>query len=388
MPFAAHGYVRPSLPKAEETGSVPTTQAVTTSVPTTTGLNPPTQPASKSTPRDPYFDNVKYLAILLVALGHVWPHVIEYSRATRALYMFVYTFHMPVFILISGYLSRSYTGRPDQLRRLLTGVALPYVVFEVAYTLFARYGTDYPEKPISLLQPSYLMWFLLALFIWRLTTPLWRVVRWPLAVSLVIAALATVTPGIGPALDLVRVLQFLPFFVLGLCMKPGHFRFLRRRGPRALAVLVFAGAIPFTYWVTPSIPMNWFYRSRSVQEIGLAWWPGLIRAGVLFCCTLVLIAAFLALVPARRHWFTVLGAGTICGYVLHGFLIRGAGYAGLFDHHPSLSTPTGRVAVTVAILLIMTLLCTPPVRRVMKFVTEPEMKWAFRRDGAEPRPRA
>ncbi|MFF3431803.1 acyltransferase family protein [Streptomyces sp. NPDC002602] len=387
MVSAALEYVRTPLPVAEEAEALNPRQVGTASATKTTGLNPPTEPASRPTRRDPYFDNVKYLAILLVAMGHLWPLVIEGSRATRALYMFVYTFHMPVFILISGYLSRSYTGRPDQMRKLLTGVALPYVVFEVAYTLFARYGTNDPEKPISLLQPFYLMWFLLALFIWRLTTPLWRTLRWPLAVSLVVGALATLTPGIGPTLEFARVLQFLPFFVLGLCMKPGHFLFLRRRGPRALAVLVFAGALPFTYWVTPNIPLNWLYRSRSVQEIGLAWWPGLIRAGALFCCTLVLVAAFLALVPGRRYWFTVLGAGTICGYVLHGFLIRGAQYAGLFDRYPSLSTPTGRVAVTAAMLVIMTLLCTPPVRRVMKCVTEPEMKWAFRRDVAEPRPR-
>ncbi|MGW6417417.1 hypothetical protein [Streptomyces sp. NPDC055055] len=36
---------------------------------------------------------------------------------------------MPTFVLISGHLARSYVGRPDQLRRLLTGVALPYLVY-------------------------------------------------------------------------------------------------------------------------------------------------------------------------------------------------------------------------------------------------------------------
>lgn len=385
MPSAA-----PEIPKASSAhdggGEVPQLERPgRASATTTTGQKPPAEPVSQSIRRDPYFDNAKYLAILLVALGHVLPLVIEGSRATRALYMFVYLFHMPAFILISGYLSRSYTGRPDQLRRLMTGVALPYVVFEVAYTLFARYGGSFSGKPISLLQPFYLMWFLIALFIWRLTAPLWHTLRWPLAVSLVIAALATITPDIGPSLDLVRVLQFLPFFVLGLCMKPEHFQLVRRRGPRALAVIVLAAAIPLTYWVTPNIPLNWLYRSRSVQELGLDWWPGLMRAGLLFCCTLVLVAAFLALVPGRRYWFTVLGAGTICGYVLHGFFIRGAQYAGLFEHYPVLNTPTGRAAVTVGMLVIMTLLCTPPVRRAMKFVTEPEMKWAFRREMTEPR---
>ncbi|WP_327250205.1 acyltransferase family protein [Streptomyces sp. NBC_01244] len=385
MPSAAHEIRKASSARDGGGGAPNLGRPDTVSATTTTGPKPSAEPVPLSTRRDPYFDNAKYLAILLVALGHVLPLVIEGSRATRALYMFVYLFHMPAFILISGYLSRSYTGRPDQLRRLLTGVALPYVVFEVAYTLFARYGGNFSGKPISLLQPFYLMWFLLALFIWRLTAPLWRTLRWPLAVSLVIAALTMITPDIGPTLDLIRVLQFLPFFVLGLCMKLEHFQVLRRRGPRAFAVLVFAAAIPLTYWVTLDIPLNWLYRSRSVQELGMGWWPGLMREGLLFCCTLVLVAAFLALVPGRRYWFTVLGAGTICGYVLHGFLIRGAQYAGLLEHYPVLNTPTGRVAVTVTMLVVMTLLCTPPVRRAMKFVTEPEMKWAFRREMTEPR---
>ncbi|NEE43848.1 acyltransferase family protein, partial [Streptomyces sp. SID8455] len=58
--------------------------------------------------RDPYFDNVKYLAIVLVAVAHAWEPVMDGSRATRALYMVVYTFHMPAFILISGYFSRTF----------------------------------------------------------------------------------------------------------------------------------------------------------------------------------------------------------------------------------------------------------------------------------------
>ena len=30
----------------------------------------------------------------------------------------------------------------------------------------------------------------------------------------------------------------------------------------------------------------------------------------------------------------------------------------------------------------MTVLCTPPVRRVFRFVVEPKMEWAFRRTAA------
>ncbi|MFG3040321.1 acyltransferase family protein [Streptomyces sp. NPDC048330] len=355
------------------------------------GSSPAAVPAATMTPvaqgrpgagrrRDPYLDNAKYLAILLVAVGHVLPVVVEGSRATRALYMLVYAFHMPTFVLISGHLSRSYVGRPDQLRRLLTGVALPYLVFEVAYTLLIRWGAQ-PERPYSLLHPSYLMWFLIALFVWRTTAPFWSVVRWPVALSLAIAAAAAVTPDLDGVVGMQRVLQFLPFFVIGLRMRPEHFRFLRRRSVRAVAVLVLAGALPFTYWATASIYITWFYRTVSAQEMGVAWGPGLVRVGALFVCATILTAAFLALVPGRRVWFTTLGSGTLCGYLLHGFLVRGGQYSGFFDRFPWLNTPGGRVFLTVATIAVMTLLCTPVVRRALRPVTEPELRWAFRPDG-------
>ena len=91
---------------------------------------------------------------------------------------------MPAFIIISGYFSRSFDMRPDRLKRLVTGVVVPYIVFETAYSLFKRCAGGDPTRPISLLDPWYLTWFLCALFIWRLTTPLWKLVRWPLPLAL------------------------------------------------------------------------------------------------------------------------------------------------------------------------------------------------------------
>ena len=61
---------------------------------------------------------------------------------------------MPAFIIISGYFSRSFDMRKDRLQRLVTGVAVPYVLFEVAYTLFKRWADDDPGYPISLTDPG------------------------------------------------------------------------------------------------------------------------------------------------------------------------------------------------------------------------------------------
>lgn len=333
--------------------------------------------------RDPYFDNVKYLAIVLVAVAHAWEPVMDGSRATRALYMVVYTFHMPAFILISGYFSRTFDMSAPKVKRLITGVAVPYVLFETAYSLFKRYVDDAPDTSISLVDPLFLTWFLIALFIWRVTTPIWRTLRHPLPVALAIAMLASVSPDIGDDLDLQRVFQFLPFFVLGLLMKPEHFQLVRRREVRLLSLPLFAGALLFAYWIAPRMQLGWLYRANSAQEMDAPWWSGAVMSLALFGCALALTIGFLAWVPRRNMWFTALGAGTICGYLLHGFLIKGAVYTGLFDRHTWLSGPVGLVIVSVVTAAAVTLMCSPPVGRALKFATEPDMKWAFRKDPAK-----
>ncbi|WP_180686669.1 hypothetical protein [Streptomyces gossypiisoli] len=99
-----------------------------------------------------------------------------------------------------------------------------------------------------------------------------------------------------------------------------------------------------------------------------------------FVSALLLTAAFLSLVPGRRTWFTVLGAGTICGYLLYGFLIKGAEYVGVFETHLWLHDPAGKVVLSLATAAAVTLMCAPPVRRALRSVTEPELSWTFRVD--------
>ncbi|MGW7084236.1 acyltransferase family protein [Streptomyces sp. NPDC054871] len=329
--------------------------------------------------RDSFFDNAKYLAIVLVAMGHAWEPLRGDSRAAAALYITVYTFHMPAFIVISGYFSRSFDASPGRLKRLVTGIAVPYVIFEVAYTFFKRWAGDDPAYPISLLDPWYLTWFLVALFVWRLTTPLWKVVRWPLPIALAIAALASVSPDIGDDLDLQRVLQFLPFFVLGLCLKPEHFQIVRRREARVLALPVFAGALLFAYWAAPRMNAAWFYRRDSAQELAAPGWSGGVMTLAMFGCSAILVACFFAWVPGRRLWFTALGAGTLYGYLLHGFLAKGSRFWDWYDLD-WLHTPLGEITVTLGAAALITVLCTPPVQRLFRFAMEPDMEWAFRRD--------
>ncbi|MFJ7071548.1 acyltransferase family protein [Streptomyces sp. NPDC098781] len=351
---------------------------------TTPARRPAAPPSPAPSPqRDAFFDNAKYAAIVLVAMGHAWEPLRDGSRAVSAVYMLVYAFHMPAFIIVSGYFSRSFDGRPERLKRLVSGLVVPYVVFETAYTLFTRWTDQEPDRPISLLDPLYLTWFLAALFLWRLTAPLWQRVRLPVPLALGVAMLATLSPSIGNDLDLQRALQFLPYFVLGLSLRPEHFRLVRRRAARIAAVPVFAGAFAVAYWAVPRMTGAWFYHRDSADELGAPEWYGVLMTPVLFGCSLLLVACFLAWVPGRRMWCTVLGAGTLYGYLLHGFLAQGAKYGGWYE--PAwVRGPLGAVVVTLVAATAVTLLCTPPVRRALRFVVEPDLGWLFRRETPEP----
>ncbi|MEU9115008.1 acyltransferase family protein [Streptomyces sp. NPDC048483] len=347
---------------------------------------PAQAPPPKATPkagRDAFFDNAKYLAIVLVAMGHAWEPLTDGSRAAEALYMTVYTFHMPAFIIISGYFSRSFDMRKDRLQRLVTGVLVPYILFETAYAFFKRWADDDPGHPISLLDPWFLTWFLIALFIWRLTTPLWKIVRWPIPLAVAIAVAASVSPDIGDDLDLQRVLQFLPFFVLGLNLRPEHFKLVQRRAVRIASVPIFAAALLMAYWAAPRMTSAWFYHRDSAQELGTTWWIGAVMTLALFGCSLVTTACFYSWVPRRTMWFTVLGAGTLYGYLLHGFLAKGSRFWGWFDDYKWLHTPLGEIAVTVVAAAVVTALCTPPVQRAFRWAMEPKMAWAFKKDPAD-----
>ncbi|MGY0056107.1 acyltransferase family protein [Streptomyces sp. LZ34] len=350
-----------------------------TRVQTPPAAAPPRGGGAGGRKRDPYFDNAKYLTIVLVACGHAWEPLTYGSRAVTAVYLTVYAFHMPAFALISGYFSRGFDLGPGRIRRLLTGVVVPYLVFEVAYTLFYRWAQDDPGYPISLLDPWYVMWFLVALFIWRLTTPLWLALRHPMPIALALAVLASISPEVGGDLALQRVLSFLPYFVLGLSLRPEHFTRLRTRRARLAALPVGAGALVAAYALAPRLDAGWFYHRGSVTGLGVPAWAGVFTTPALFLLALVLTAVFLAWVPGRQLWITALGMGTMYGYLLHGFVIKSSRFWRWYDH-PWLHTPVGELTVTAAAIAMITLLCTAPVRRVFRPLVEPRMTWAFRRE--------
>jgi fucose 4-O-acetylase-like acetyltransferase len=324
--------------------------------------------------RDPFFDNAKFMAILLVVAGHSIVDLRD-VRLAHAFYLFVYTFHMPVFIVITGYFSRDFTFTGGKARKLITNLGVPYVIFETAYSAY-HWMVGRSALQISLLDPYYLTWFLMALFLWRLSTPVWQQIRFPVFVAVVISMLSGMS-ALPNDLEMHRVFGLVPFYVLGLVLKPSHFQLLKRPEARILGSLTLVAAFAFTLFVAdPHMTTEWVYWRSGNADLHVGNLTGTaIRLGLMTGAA-ILVAAFLALVPAHRTWFTGLGGATLYAYLLHGFFTKLVEYMGWYD--TSFLHTLGGVLGTAAVgAVLATLLCTPPVRKVMHWALEPDMSWAF-----------
>ncbi|WP_081898875.1 acyltransferase family protein [Herbidospora cretacea] len=326
--------------------------------------------------RDPFLDNAKFWAIVLVVCGHLVEDLRDVPYA-HALYLFVYTFHMPLFITISGYLSRNFTRLRAQ--KLVSTLLVPYVIFEIAYSLprWILYG----KFQLTLLDPYFLTWFLLSLFIWRLSTPVWFQVKWPLAVAVGISLISGAS-ALPDELSMNRTLGLLPFYVLGLVLTPRHFDLLKRRWVRLTGALVLAVGIGITFLVHYDVPTEWIRWRHAYTRIGV---DNVTGAGIrllMLVIGAVLVAAFLSIITSKKTWFTALGGLTIYAYLLHGFVVKG-----LDRFHDQLDNPVGVAAVIVFGVALTAVLCTPPFRRLFKWAIEPNLKWAFKSDpGRQPPP--
>lgn len=352
--------------------------ASTTTIDHSTSPSAPAQATGRAPKRDALLDNAKFLLILLVFVGHAIEPVTD-TRIANAVYFWIYIFHMPAFVLICGYLSRSFDGSARRIDKLLTTVAAPYVIFWGLYALQSfAVDRNLPDGP---LEPLWITWFLAALFVWRLTVPLWNRIRWPLAVAVVVS-LAAAFVETGEVLGVSRILSLLPFFVAGLLVRQEHLDFLHNKLVQvwSAAVVLVTAAASYIYF--EQLSREWVYWRESLVERDMDLLPIGIPARLVFLAmAFCLTAALLSLTPRRSTWFTRYGALTMYVFLLHGLIIRLAEQFGWYEFTGDLMGAHAEFVLNAAVAVALTfVLCSRPVQAVTGWAVEPRVDWLLRRD--------
>jgi len=182
--------------------------------------------------RDLWLDNTKMVLVTLVVIGHSWG-LLPDTHFSDSAYDFLYMWHIPAFVFISGYLSKSFQWTPRHFKNLVYVFVVPYLIFEpLLYAYRVNMGDR--EPGILWLEPHWTMWYLPVLFMWRLVTPILRS-HWLFIPLSVIASLLGGAITID-YLMLPRFIGLMPFFVLGLHLKRRHLSYLDDRWVRITAV--------------------------------------------------------------------------------------------------------------------------------------------------------
>ncbi|WP_353856007.1 acyltransferase family protein [Bacillus sp. Bos-x628] len=271
--------------------------------------------------RDRYFDNAKFLLIILVVFGHLLRSFIHDHDWMLYLYKFIYTFHMPAFILISGYFAKGFR-KPGFIKKVALKLIIPYFIFQVIYSLYDYLLQDQSMSSLNPMEPHWSLWFLISLFFWNLLLIPFSKLQfyWAMIVSLLTALLVGYIDSISNTLSLSRTFVFLPMFLAGFYLKKQHFEFIRTSTGKITALLVLLGVFLFCFFY--EFDYSFLFGSQSYSSLGDEGVIAAIKRMAWYMLAFAATFSFFALVPTRHFFFTKWGTRTLYVYLLHGFVIK------------------------------------------------------------------
>ena len=263
--------------------------------------------------REPLFDNVKIILMMLVVFGHVLA-IGTSDRFNLSTYNLIYSFHMPLFIFVSGYFTKI---RKEDFWYGILKIFETFVVFSlIAIGINAVAGKGVSLR--TLIVPKYALWYLLCLIWWRVLLyfiPERQRRNHMLLIAVgVIVSLAGGFVPIGSELCLQRTFSFMSFFILGYVARQEHwidrFKFNKYLG------LFFLIAAWVVYFIINVNDKHFLYNNRPYYQ-NVSVFSGLMLRIVYLALACLLSCSFLSFIPRLRYRWTHFGALTLFIYMWH-----------------------------------------------------------------------
>lgn len=273
--------------------------------------------------RNHYFDNAKLVLIFLVVFGH-FIEPITSNRLIRTVFLFIYTFHMPAFIFISGYFSKSQVAK-GWFKKLIEKFIIPYIIFQLLFVLFTKIiGID--GYKFNILFPAYTWWFLFAMFVWniifRIIIKLNLKIELIIVLNIIVAVLVGYFDFVSGGLAISRIILFFPFFLLGYYFKIKNINPQNIIKNSKISLIILMVFFIIIYIFCMSINSGWFLcntpYSVLVNDKFIAPFIRVLTYG----CQLIIMFSILTIIPNKRYNITVIGSNTLHIYIIHGFLVK------------------------------------------------------------------
>lgn len=269
-------------------------------------------------------DNSKGILIFLVVLGHAMETIRSTTPIGEFLYLFIYMFHMPVFIYFSGYVSKNMEkGRKNAVKNFL----VPFLVLNIIWSLFRLLSTFFVENSVisgrslySMLTPAWTLWYILALFVWKILLPDLSKIKRILVWSIIIGLLAGLFTEFGDYLSLSRIIKFTPFFMMGYFASG-------KKSTNNFSKILSLGVIILTIMYTVvfqqlQLPAELLWWDRSYLDVGISDpFLGIALSGISYLIGFLWIYTFRSLVTEKKTRLSMIGQNTLSVYFLHTYCL-------------------------------------------------------------------
>lgn len=286
-----------------------------------------TAPTGQAADRQLWVEVAKGLGIVLVVLGHAIDGVMSAGKAGAAsgfafAHFLIYTFHMPLFFVLTGYFVQRRVDRDRGrfVREVGQRIVWPYLLWSVVYLVLLSTMAGHvnkarsfdPSTVLSLLwAPIAQFWFLYAVLILHLCAvlaPRRHRAGW-LLLACVIGLVAQQLITLPPILD--RTVTFSPYYLAGVWM-----------GARA-GVEVFPSISPRLSVGAVALAMIWLAAASALWASGESYWGKAATMAALLGIGWALVASRAMRGPLKAL-FAALGRHSMAIFVLHVLLTAGA----------------------------------------------------------------
>ena len=266
------------------------------------------------------WDILKFFLMFTVVLGHFIDYHDTECDFARGIFLFIYSFHMPLFIFISGMFSKR-TVNEKRWNKIL-GYLVVY--FAAKIFIFLYYLIFKQVLYFRVFGETGLAWFMFALFAFGVITVAVRNYK-PQAVliiSILLALFAGYDENVNSELVLSRIIVWFPFYYAGYCTDPKKLeKVSRSKWLKLLSVIIIAAAItvaitvPETYIVRPM-----FTAQHPYSALGEAADFGFLIRLACYAVTTLICAALIILTPdklSKKSFIAKRGQYTLPVYLFH-----------------------------------------------------------------------
>lgn len=316
-----------------------------------------------------YISNLKGLLIILVVVGHFAQILIgvfsdELKFIPQASVLFIYSFHMPLFVFVSGYLSKNIEKRRD---RVLIDTLLPYLIFQLTIGVAKAVLMNDMSTFSNLFYPEFGLWYLISLLIWRTFLPNLLKIKYIFVVAVIMNLTTCLFTGMDNNLALQRTVGFLVYFLLGYYAKFEIIEDIKKKFHKIISlcgtlILFLSFLIISNRFSIYSVCMKTFLHEAYVSDYSNS------MLAFVYQTIALIIVVFMSLfvltfISDKKNLLSAIGADTMPLYLSHLII-----YYAVVAITSKTSSVVSAVIVVVACLMCITLFSSKIYRRVFNCI--------------------